>query len=181
MFSLFKKVQRESIERGSWVDIYFVGRILFSQSEGVKIPESHYGKKGFSWGGEYKIWRIKGKSKAIRLYNPLSVIKISCAPCFKEVFYAVKSFFSVLSSFEGMEVKCFDGEKWAWEEVDADYDGDPYYVCARFANGRHIPVPILADWDYDEHRLQKLAIQMALFFTREFVILEFAEAYEMVY
>lgn len=91
-------------------------------------------------------------------FDPVSIV----ASFISEIKYAVKSFFSILSGFERLESRYDDG----WQEADENYD-DSYYVCAAFADGRHIPLPILADWNEDEHKLQKIAIRFAGFFNRK--------------
>ena len=50
--------------------------------------------------------------------------------------YAVKSFFSIRSGYDRVETRWGDG----WVAPQGE---DPYYYCARFKNGRHIPLPIL--------------------------------------
>ena len=53
----------------------------------------------------------------------------------KDVYYAVKAVLSVRSGFESLQSRSIN------EWVSAY--GDPYYVCARFKNGRHIPLPLI--------------------------------------
>lgn len=55
--------------------------------------------------------------------------------------YSVKSLSSILSGFDELQARF--GDDWVAAEPG---DDDPYYVCARFKNGRHIPLPILMDW-----------------------------------
>lgn len=76
-----------------------------------------------------------------------------------EVYYDAKSFLAIRSGYIQMEQKLWEGNESAWENAEPG-DDDPYYICARFANGRHIPLPILANWHPDENRLQKLAIRL---------------------
>lgn len=76
----------------------------------------------------------------------------------EQIGYAIKSYKAVKSGFMQMESKYHSGEEWVWEEVGAN--DDLYYVCARFANGRHIPLPILANWE-SGNKLQKFAIRLA--------------------
>jgi hypothetical protein len=80
---------------------------------------------------------------------------------FDEIRYSVKSFFSILSGFVRLETKFDEG----WEEATEKLD-DSFYVCARFKNSRHIPLPILADWD-NENKLQKIAMRLAGIFNPE--------------
>ena len=53
----------------------------------------------------------------------------------KDVYYAIKAVLSVRSGFESLQSRSIN------EWVSAY--GDPYYVCARFKNGRHIPLPLI--------------------------------------
>jgi len=53
----------------------------------------------------------------------------------KDVYYALKAILSVRSGFESLQSRSIN------EWVPAY--GDPYYVCARFKNGRHIPLPLI--------------------------------------
>jgi len=161
----FELIQDEN--RGTWNDVKLFGVKVAEQSWGVKIPLSSYGVSGWSWGGQYFTWGFGGKTPEgynrfnIKIYNPISVIKSTFEPQISEVRYAIKSFFTVRSGFIQMENKYHDGDEWYWEKAGPnDYD-DPYYTCARFGNGRHIPLPILADWDEESNKLQKLAIRLA--------------------
>lgn len=90
---------------------------------------------------------------------PHCVILDTSPPQFiDEIRYAVKSFYSILSGFVEWQTRVDDG----WESVDPCDDlYDAYYVCALFRNGRHIPLPILENWDPNENRLQKLSIKLA--------------------
>ncbi|MBD3260109.1 MAG: hypothetical protein GF334_00230 [Candidatus Altiarchaeales archaeon] len=106
-----------------------------------------------------RYWNIRYRSVTLKIPDPLSFLKFRFGGLFKEVKYAVKSYFTARSSFLQMEEKYYDGDEWVWEYSEPG-SNDPYYVCARFANGRHIPLPILDDW-YDENRLQKWAISLA--------------------
>ena len=53
----------------------------------------------------------------------------------KDVFYTVKAALSVRSGFNCLQSRSLN------EWVPAY--GDPYYVCVRFRNGRHIPLPLV--------------------------------------
>jgi len=55
--------------------------------------------------------------------------------------YAVKVVLSILSGYRGLQFNS-DGE---WIDVDGDFPDDPYYICAVFENGRHIPLPLIID------------------------------------
>ena len=80
---------------------------------------------------------------------------------FDEIRYAIKSFFSVASGFVRLETKY--GNEWVEATEKKD---DSFYVCAVFKNLRHIPLPILADWD-NENKLEKFAIRVAGLFNQE--------------
>jgi hypothetical protein len=80
---------------------------------------------------------------------------------FNEIRYAIKSFFSVFSGFVRIETKHGD----TWEQAEEKID-DSFYVCAVFKNSRHIPLPILADWD-NNNKIQKFAMRLAGLFNPE--------------
>ena len=76
--------------------------------------------------------------------------------------YAVKVFRSVVSGYDGLAWNSDQG----WELIGDDTEGRfdmvdyPYYVCAQFKNGRHIPLPlILGDTD-NVGPIQKLALRV---------------------
>lgn len=111
-------------------------------------------------------WCIYYGEKSFDIYNPFSVIGVIA----EKIYYATKSFFSILSGFVGWQEKFGD----EWEDVDlrdyndtaGDGNGDAYYVCAKYNNGRHIPLPILFNWDWDDdNKLQKIAIKVANWFS----------------
>jgi len=56
--------------------------------------------------------------------------------------YSVKAVRSVFSGYRGLEVRV-DPD---WEPVE-DAPDEPYYVCATFENGRHIPLPVILGFD----------------------------------
>lgn len=70
--------------------------------------------------------------------------------------YSVKSFLSILTGFDELQVRF--GDDWVAAEPG---DDDPYYVCGRFGNGRHIPLPILMDWGADGGPEAGYAMQQA--------------------
>lgn len=74
--------------------------------------------------------------------------------------YSMKSFSSILTGFDELQVK-LNGD---WVSAEPG-DDDPYYVCALFKNGRHIPLPILMDWGAEGceagYALQRAAIRLA--------------------
>jgi len=77
-----------------------------------------------------------------------------------EIRHSIKSFRAVRSGFVRFETKFLEGDEWVWHEADFDVD-EEFYICAAYQNGRHIPLPILEDWEHGKHRLQKFAIRMA--------------------
>jgi hypothetical protein len=154
------RFEEVSDENGTRNNVELFGYKVGTQSNGVKIPISAYGGTWWSWGGKYWTWHI-GKVW-IDVFDPVDTLKSTLEPQITEIKYAVKSFFSILSGYTGMEERCGDGE-WVDASSAEIVDGDEaYYVCASFNNGRHIPVPILADWVPDFNKLQKLAIRLAL-------------------
>jgi hypothetical protein len=60
---------------------------------------------------------------------------------------------SVLSDFETLEIRA--GDTWC----EASNGDDAYYVCAKFANGHHVPLPVLLEWDAPA--MQAFAIRLA--------------------
>jgi hypothetical protein len=84
---------------------------------------------------------------------------------FKEIYYAVKSFNCIKSGFVRIESRI---DEISWEEFDPDWHSG-YYACAKFKNGRHIPVPILSNWYNKGNSLQKIAISIArIFYPKNF-------------
>ena len=88
-------------------------------------------------------------------YNCFGPISIFIDEPQSDFDYAVKSFISARSGFERFEAK-WCGE---WTEV-CPGEFDDYFVCAKFSDGKHIPLPILANWWPTKNRLQKIAIRM---------------------
>jgi hypothetical protein len=68
---------------------------------------------------------------------------------------ALKTVSCFTSRFQSLEAHGM-----VWESVTPGRD-NPYYVCARFGNGRHIPGPILA-WRAHQRGLQGLLVRLAL-------------------
>jgi len=104
-------------------------------------------------------WNIRYRAITLEIPNPISFIKFRFGDLFSEIQYAVKSFVSIRSGYVEMQRKYFDGDQYVWERAEPG-DDDPYYICAKFNNGRHIPLPILDNWD-DDNKLQKFAIKLA--------------------
>ena len=69
--------------------------------------------------------------------------------------YAVKVFSSVLSGYKGLQYRGGD-----WYNVpDGELPDNPFYVCALFENGRHIPLPLILGTGKDCGRLQAGALK----------------------
>ena len=68
----------------------------------------------------------------------------------KDIYYTIKAVLSVYSGFDCLQSRSIDGWVSAY--------GDPYYVCARFDNGRHIPLPLVLG-DKSEYPLQNAILQ----------------------
>jgi len=88
-----------------------------------------------------------------------------------EVYYGCKSICSILSGYEvsNLQVRDWneDGEFFTIDMVEEIHD--PYYVCVRFNNGRHIPLPLLLDENKSDYYLQKIIIR---FFKRHTALLD---------
>lgn len=103
-------------------------------------------------------------------------------PVIEDVRYAIKTLSTVIHRYTWLETK-EDGEwipigfkaepTWNGLEYGLKFHfdtaaDDPYYVCARFTNGRHIPLPLVLG-DYAEiGPLQSLALRLAWRCSREF-------------
>jgi hypothetical protein len=75
----------------------------------------------------------------------------------QDVQYSVKVIQSVLSGYCGLEWRTDDQE---WEKIGEDEFPDlPYYVCAAFENGRHIPLPLLTGSGESEYPLQEAVLR----------------------
>lgn len=79
---------------------------------------------------EYKI----GKRSVL---NPFSVAMGFISAVKAEIKYGVKSISCLRAGFVGLESK--NGLEWR----SADEWDSPYYLCVKFKNGRHIPLPIV--------------------------------------
>lgn len=149
----FELVQDQ--ERGTWNNVKLFGKKIAKQSRGG-------GGKffGCKWHYTFTVWHIAGLK--IKTFPPGKIVpnftKYGLIP---ELKHAVKAFFAVRSGFVQMENKYHDGDWWYWIEAEPNGYDDSYYTCARFGNGRHIPLPILANWDEDSNKLQKFAIRLA--------------------
>ena len=89
---------------------------------------------------------------------------------FDDLKYAAKVLHCVLFSEYQFLDRRIDGENWEaiGLRLEPQYGGlyphfdledTPYYVCARFSNGRHIPLPLLAgEYENDVGPLQRLAL-----------------------
>jgi hypothetical protein len=88
-----------------------------------------------------------------------------------ELYYACKTIRSILSGYipNTLELRDWDndGEFFTINILDDIYD--PYYVCPRFNNGRHIPLPLLLDESSSDYYLQKIIIR---FFKRHTALLD---------
>lgn len=73
-----------------------------------------------------------------------------------DLYYAVKAFVSILSGYKTLQYRDYDGE---WQDIEGPND-HPYYVCALFNNGRHIPLPIII-YPLNGGPLQAAAILLA--------------------
>lgn len=74
--------------------------------------------------------------------------------------YARKTLHSLAAGYRGLEATRGGGEDRTWTGAVPGWD-EPYYVCARFGDGRHIPGPILADRAH-QRGLQGLVVRIAL-------------------
>ncbi len=74
-----------------------------------------------------------------------------------DVYYTVKSVTSVVSGFTRLTACCPEN---GWVEVspEALYEA-PYYTCAEYATGRHIPLPLVLG-SPGEYPLQALALRI---------------------
>ncbi len=87
----------------------------------------------------------------IHLNAPIALRAMKAA-----VRYSIKSLSSILSGFDELQVRF--GDDWVSAQPG---DDDPYYVCAVFNNGRHIPLPILMNWGADGGPEAGYAMQQA--------------------
>jgi hypothetical protein len=165
--------ERVGDKRGTWNNVLLFGHKVAEQSWGIKIPSE--GK--LSWGGEY--WTIQVKNVRLSLYNPVSVLKSTFKPLVQDLKYAVKVFSCVRSGYYWLEYHTRD----EWEPIgytmypDFSLDDQPYYVCARFGNRRHIPLPLVLGDDGDAGPLQRLAIRSARRFSKAMRKAEYDCAY----
>lgn len=76
----------------------------------------------------------------------------------ENMFYALKTLRTVYESwYLGLQQRDSDS---GWVEADPEYGDDPYYVCAAFDNGSHIPLPLIMG-DQSEFPLQDLVLEQA--------------------
>lgn len=80
-------------------------------------------------------WKLFGTPSPVRRIKN-AVLFVLC-----DVQYSTKVVDCVLSGYRGLEWRTGCGE---WEPVEDDeFPDNPYYVCAAFENGRHIPLPLV--------------------------------------
>ena len=72
--------------------------------------------------------------------------------------YSVKSVLSALSGFEKLEARGMFEDRSMWY-TPVLFDEPAYYVCARFLNGRHIPLPLVLG-EPSEYPLQNLVLKV---------------------
>lgn len=72
----------------------------------------------------------------------------------KDIYYAGKSVLATLSGFDCLQSREGDGE---W--VQAEPEDNMYYVCARFRNGRHLPLPLVVGYE-SEYPIQNRVLRM---------------------
>lgn len=73
----------------------------------------------------------------------------------EDVHYSIKAIRSILSGFDSLETKDPCG---GFYEVFPGDEEEPYYVCARFNNGRHLPLPLVLEPADSEYKLQKVVL-----------------------
>lgn len=74
----------------------------------------------------------------------------------RDLGYTVKSLCSVLSGYVGLEFHGTEGE-WLPVEACMPYMDQPYYVCARFRNRKHLPLPLVLG-DKSEYPVQNVVL-----------------------
>lgn len=80
----------------------------------------------------------------------------------KDIHFSIKAIWSILSGYLNLETKStLTGH---FEEVDPEctvWWENPYYVCALFKNGRHIPLPLILEPEASEYPIQRAVIWVA--------------------
>lgn len=157
---------RKQLENGRWTDGKFEweyekdGATLKSVVYLGKFPMISHGwskKNGAYWSvifpGTFRLDVPKTHINLGRWWNGLT----------SNVRHAIKSFRSIKSGFVVLQQQCNDGSGSWWEVADGD---SPFYVCALFADAKHIPLPILQRWvgrdgELSGGLIQQLAILLA--------------------
>lgn len=103
----------------------------------------------------YCLFELDSQSVVYCVYSPMTAKRFLKAVK-NNFYYGFKTLCSVLSGFSGVEAKNPYND-YAFEPVDEWSDDDPYYVCAAFNNGRHIPLPIVMNGE-SEYILQDIVI-----------------------
>lgn len=77
-----------------------------------------------------------------------------------DLYYSLKAIHSILSGYEPNSLEIRDwSEDGQFVHLDMlDDIEDPYYVCARFNNGRHLPLPLILDPSQSEYPLQRIVL-----------------------
>jgi hypothetical protein len=78
-----------------------------------------------------------------------------------EIYYGYKSIHSILSGYKASSLETRDwSEDGEFYTIDITEDtDDPYYICVKFNNGRHIPLPLLINENQSDYYLQKIIIK----------------------
>lgn len=74
----------------------------------------------------------------------------------QDLHYTLKAIKSIFSGYSRLEQKGYDDE---FEPIFTQDSVDPYYACARFNNGRHLPLPLVIGAP-SEYRLQSLVLKL---------------------
>lgn len=89
----------------------------------------------YPFGGVFAV--SKYEILGLRVCNPFGVFWGFFSAFLKELRYAVKTWQTIKHKFIALE----SYRNYEWAAAD-EYD-NPHYVCAKFGNGGHIPLPII--------------------------------------
>lgn len=77
----------------------------------------------------------------------------------KDLYYSIKSLRLLGAKFVALQECVNDGEESWWIDIDERSTCPPYYVCALFDNGKHLPLPLVLG-EKSEYPMQNFILKI---------------------